>query len=335
VAQLHSDSSPEYISSPDRRSNSNFGDLLRGIMRFSANLPNIRFALVGYFSISSNCPLVNGGMVTSNEGLSHHGTTISACSLDRRDVMHRWATSIGAAMGIERLLLAPASCQALTPIEAESQYNSYASNYDQLDGGPASSFFGIDGARRQMIQEARGKVLEVGVGTGLNLDKYNADQISSLTLVDISDAMLQETNAKVGTLPNLRNVNVRIVKADMTSQLVDLFGQDSFDTVIDSFSMCVLGNDGAQRALDQLSRVVRTKENGSQLLLLENSRSSNPMLGLYQDATADMASSVGGKGCVYNQDIGRLIRSNTHLAIVDETEIATGLFRLFRVVRKD
>jgi methyltransferase OMS1 len=290
----------------------------------------VRLVSVCSCCIYSKFPLV-GGVIASKE--ASHCQTCHFC--DRRETLKRLVASVGWGTVAEMQLQSPELCYALSPVEAERQYNRYASNYDRLDGGQASSLLGIEAARRRIIQQARGKVLEVGVGTGLNLDIYEKDQISSLTLVDISDAMLQETKVKLANLPILRNVDVRIVKGDMTSQLVELFGSESFDTVIDSFSMCVLGDNGAQKAMDQLSRVVRTQENGGQLLLLENSRSSIPILGLYQDATAVIASQVGGKGCVYNQDIGRLIRSCSRLRVVEEAEIATGLFRLFRIVRSD
>jgi methyltransferase OMS1 len=164
---------------------------------------------------------------------------------------------------------------------------------------------------------------------GLNLDKYVASQITSLTLVDISEGMLAEAQERVS---KTSGIQIKFVKADATSELVDRFGVDAFDTVVDSFSLCVMGTEGARRCLDQVSRVVKQK---SQVLLLENSRSSNPLLGLYQDATADAAAMAGGKGCVYNQDVGALIRGTGRLIIKEEQSFAAGLFRSFVCVRND
>lgn len=218
---------------------------------------------------------------------------------------------------------------ALTPSEAEEQYDIYAASYDQLDGGTASSLLGIAEARTSLIQKSRGHVLEIGVGTGLNLDKYEGQQLESLTLVDISDGMLQVAAARIPNLPNLKGVPIKIIKADATSDLVDLFGTDAFTTVVDSFSLCVMGKEGAKNCLEQLSRVVKQPSDGGVVLLLENSRSSNPVLGLYQDATADIAASAGGKGCAYNQDVPALIQSTKRLQIASETRYAAGLFRSF------
>ena len=249
-------------------------------------------------------------------------------SIQRRDVLDLVRCSTFASV-----IAASTACHALTPTEAQQKYDIYAPSYDQIDGGIASELLGIDIARKSLIQQVRGKVLEVGVGTGLNLQYYNSNnQITSLDLVDISDGMLQVAMGKGAALSNLlNNIPINFIRADMTTQLVQKFGLESYDTIVDTFSMCVLGDVGTQQCLDQMSRVIR--RDGGQILLLENSRSSNPFLGKYQDVTADTAANVGGRGCIYNQNIRELIQANDRIQIIDETEYATGLFRSFRCTR--
>jgi len=235
---------------------------------------------------------------------------------------------------IDRLLIPafiaalPQPSYALTPREAEKSYDTYAKSYDELDGGSASSALGIEQARIDLIQQATGNVLEICVGTGLNLDKYDLQKVSSLTLVDISDGMLQQTKERVKSLEK-QDISVRFVKADATSELVKFFGEQAFDTVVDSFSLCVMGDKGAKNCLREIGRVVKKPDVGGSVLLLENSRSSNRLLGMYQDITADAAASVGGKGCVYNQDVSAMIRGSGILQIERETDYAAGLFRSF------
>jgi ubiquinone/menaquinone biosynthesis C-methylase UbiE len=167
---------------------------------------------------------------------------------------------------------------------------------------------------------------------GLNLDKYDNKLVKSLTLVDISDGMISEAAERVQVLSNLNGIEVKFIKADATSELVNLFGEEKFDTVVDSFSLCVMGNIGALKCLDQIKRVVK-KGNLGQILLLENSRSSNQLLGLYQDATANAAASAGGKGCVYNQNVESLILQTGGLNIQDQLSYSAGLFRFFKCIR--
>lgn len=216
----------------------------------------------------------------------------------------------------------------LSPQDAANAYDTYASHYNDLDGGELAKMAGIEDARSQILSQAKGDVLEIGVGTGLNLDKYDPKKISSLTLVDISDGMLREAERRLSSLKDLKGVPVKFVKADATADLKELFLRGSFDTVVDTFSLCVFGNEGAKNSLDQIKTVVKGEAAGGQVLLIENSRSSNPFLGLYQDATADAVASMGGKGCLYNQDVGRLLRESK-VKVRKEQQFAGGVFRSF------
>lgn len=176
------------------------------------------------------------------------------CERSRRGAL--FGLTIGAIISA----LQPSPCHALSPQEAASDYDSYASTYDELDGGEAATVLGIEAARSQLLSQARGHVLEIGVGTGLNLDKYDPRKIASLTLVDISDGMLHEAKDRLKSLE--LHLPVKFVKADATSELVDRFGSESFDTVVDTFSLCVFGNEGAKQGLEQLRGVVKDKTAG-------------------------------------------------------------------------
>jgi methyltransferase OMS1, mitochondrial len=240
---------------------------------------------------------------------------------------------------------------ALTPTEASQAYDQYATTYDELDGGTMSDMFGMDQARSALLAQAHGSVLEIGCGTGLNLNKYDLSKVSSLTLVDVSTGMLQQAKQRVAwmrqqSLPQQRSSsfhsssltsfpndellkNIRFVQADATSELVQQFGTSSFDTVVDTFSFCVMGNKGARDCLQQMVQVVVKGKEGKhgQLLLLEHTRSSsNPWLGWYQDVTADTAAVWGGKGCVYNQDVSKMIQDTVGIEVVRKDVYAAGLF---------
>ena len=223
----------------------------------------------------------------------------------------------------------PRPARAISPREASESYDRYASSYDDLDGGRLASSLGIDDARRRLLGTARGDVLEIGAGTGLNLPCYDLDGLRSLTLVDISDGMLGQARRRAERDGALDGTKVRFVRADATSELSSLFGESRFDTVVDTFSLCVMGNEGAARCLEEMTRVVKSRRDGGRVLLIENTRASNPILGLYQDATAGAAADVGGRGCVYNQDVGGMVRGTEGLELRREEAFAAGLFRSF------
>lgn len=75
------------------------------------------------------------------------------------------------------------------------------------------------------------------------------------------------------------------------------FPDDSFDTTIDTFGLCVMP--APQQSLRELARVTRP---GGRVLLLEHTRSPLALLGAYQDATAQPVAALG-KGCMWNQDV--------------------------------
>lgn len=296
--------------------------------------------------VSSPCFFVMPSLLRGNNHYHPRPTTTSLRSnyndenySSRRVV---FTSTISTSFSIfSSFLIKPNNSLALESTEAETSYDKYAKTYDNLDGGSVADTLGIVEARANLISQAKGKVLEVAVGTGLNLSKYKfasspsaMDGVTSLTLLDISDGMLSEAKAKIEDLSVPSFVDVRFVKADATSSvLTSMFGENSFDTIIDTFSLCVMGNDGANNCLKQMRNLVKTEVEGGRILLIENSRSSNALLGWYQDVTAEAAAKVGGKGCVSNQNVKVLIESINGLTIQREEEFAAGLFRSFICIK--
>ena len=143
-----------------------------------------------------------------------------------------------------------------------------------------ASSLGIDDARKSLLGDVdvvRGRVLEVGAGTGLNLGSYRGllpssgrdgggggGGIESLTLVDVSGGMLDEARARWEGMRGVSSsredvvpVVVEFVRADATSELMSLFGEGVFDVAVDTFGLCVMGDDGARRCLREMTGVVK------------------------------------------------------------------------------
>ena len=176
-------------------------------------------------------------------------------------------------------------------------YDDYAPQYDVLDGGAVAGALGFPDQRRDLLQQASGDVLECAVGTGLNLQFYQPSSLTSFTAIDLSPGMLAQASKKASSL-HLPSPSF------LTADIVNLpFGDNSFDTVVDTFSLCVFTDPLA--ALRSMARVVR--RGGGRLLLLEHTRSSSPVLGWYQDVTAGPVAAMG-KGCVWNQDVLGMVK---------------------------
>jgi pimeloyl-ACP methyl ester carboxylesterase/SAM-dependent methyltransferase len=271
--------------------------------------------------------------------------TFSIDELNKRDNTRTKYVSVGVGNSRRQVLTAaiaggfsvaasPQSTPALTANQASVDYDTYAASYDQLDGGVAASTLGLDAARRALVQQATGHALEIGAGTGLNLPYYDWENIRSLTLVDISPGMLRQCKSRFQALADQAVASgstklppVFFITADATQDLLPRFGTNSFDTVVDTFSLCVMGSTGAIRCLDQLQHVSKHR-----LLLLENTRSAeNRWLAAYQDLTASPVAVLGGKGCIYNQDVASMIRRMPTAKIVEEQSFVNGVFTAFVV----
>jgi len=126
--------------------------LVRVIMRIYSFGP-----LIAVFFWSLLAKGINALVLSGNPTLIEAKTT-----MNRRKALSHAAITTAAPF----IIIPGNPCEALTPNEAETEYDVYAKSYDDLDGGVVSSALGIDQARRAILQEARGNVLEIGVGTG-------------------------------------------------------------------------------------------------------------------------------------------------------------------------
>lgn len=104
---------------------------------------------------------------------------------------------------------------------------------------------GIRKARERLISQARGRVLELGVGTGLNLPIYR--DVEEVLGVDISRKMLEKAGRKSTKVP------VRLIMADAGSLP---FPDRSFDTVVSTFFLCVVPE--REKVIREIKRVLKS-----------------------------------------------------------------------------
>ena len=136
-------------------------------------------------------------------------------------------------------------------------------------------------SRRWVCSRATGQVLEVAIGTGLNLPLYAA--AVELTGVDWSPAMLDVARHRAQDLR--RTVDLREANA------LDLpFPDESFDTVVCTFSLCAIPDD--RRAVAEMSRVLRP---GGQLLLADHVAGSSRPVRAVQRLMELVTVPVGGE----------------------------------------
>ncbi len=142
-----------------------------------------------------------------------------------------------------------------------NRYSRISGMYDILEK-PMESLF--SNHRRDMLKEVSGKVLEVGVGTGKNLEYYPDDV--EITAIDFSPKMIEKAKEKANKIDR----EVRILEMD--AENMD-FEDSTFDSVVTSCVFCSVPD--PVKGLKEIRRVCKT---GGNILMLEHVKSNNSLL---------------------------------------------------------
>jgi ubiquinone/menaquinone biosynthesis C-methylase UbiE len=180
-----------------------------------------------------------------------------------------------------------------------------AAVYDRL--AAASEREGMADRRRNLLTAAHGRVLEVGAGTGLNLEHY-PDTIDELVLIEPDRAMARKLAARMEKL----GTRARVVEA--SAEQLPIEG-GSFDTVVCTLVLCTVADPSA--GLRELRRVLRP---GGSFLFLEHVRADDPRTARRQDRVNPIWRFVGN-GCNCNRRTLSLIEAEFSVDEVARGEI--------------
>jgi ubiquinone/menaquinone biosynthesis C-methylase UbiE len=148
----------------------------------------------------------------------------------------------------------PATTSDPTAARLRGYWDRHASRYDRQMQFFDRKLFGD--SRAWVCRQASGQVLEVAIGTGLNLEHYPDD--ARLTGVDFSPAMLEQARERARQLG--RDVDLQEGDAQALA-----FPDNSFDTVVCTFSLCAIPDE--RQAVAEMRRVLRP---GGLLLLADH-----------------------------------------------------------------
>ncbi|HEX4308221.1 MAG TPA: class I SAM-dependent methyltransferase [Solirubrobacterales bacterium] len=186
----------------------------------------------------------------------------------------------------------------------------FASFYDRAL--KATEENGLGEMRRALLAEARGRVVEIGAGTGVNLDLYG--QIEDLTLVEPDPHMGAQLRAR------LDERSVHVAGPDVaaaagapasSTRLVTApaeaipFDDDTFDTAVATLVLCTVPDPTASIA--ELARVLKP---GGRLLFIEHVRSDDPADARWQDRL-EMPWRFMADGCHCNRDTEAMLTASS------------------------
>ncbi len=149
--------------------------------------------------------------------------------------------------------------------------------------------------RQTLVPRAYGRVLEVGVGTGLNLRHYDRQRVRSLTVLDPAESLhrLARQRAERAGLP--------VELLGLSAERIPLPDQ-CFDTVVMTWTLCSIPE--PQAALREMRRVLAPQ---GQLLFCEHGLSPEPAVQRWQRRLEPWWSPCTG-GCHLTRDVPQLLR---------------------------
>jgi len=165
------------------------------------------------------------------------------------------------------------------PVRWRRYWDKHADGYDKEMAFLDRVAFGD--SRQWVCSQATGQVLEVAIGTGLNLPIY-PDEVM-LTGIDLSQAMLDiaaDRAAELGRTVTLQQANAHDLP----------FDDNSFDTVVCTFGLCAIPD--AEAAVGEMRRVLRP---GGRLLLADHVVSTSYAVRALQRAMELVSVPLGGE----------------------------------------
>lgn len=160
--------------------------------------------------------------------------------------------------------------------------------------------------RALLVPQAQGTVLEVGLGSGLNLPHYHIEAVERLMAIEPSAGMRRKA------LPRFHTIGLNPEWIDLEGDHIPL-PSNSVDTIVITYTLCTIPNVSA--ALQEMQRVLKP---GGRLLFSEHGKSPDIEVFRMQERLTPLWRRLAG-GCHLNRDIPSLItEAGFHLCELDQ-----------------
>jgi len=171
--------------------------------------------------------------------------------------------------------------------------------------------------RKEILHQAKGNILEVGVGTGSSLRDYPPSE--QIVAVDISKGMLRRAEEKLENY----NGKIELCLGDLRNLP---FKDETFDTVFSSWVFCSVTD--PVKGLIEVCRVLKKE---GKLLMLEHVKSENRTLGYLMDRSNPLAARLG-VGDINRDTLANLRESG--FKIKEERDLAYDVVKAIVAVRR-
>jgi ubiquinone/menaquinone biosynthesis C-methylase UbiE len=150
--------------------------------------------------------------------------------------------------------------------------------------------------RQTMVPAARGRVLELGAGSGLNLPYYDGAGVTELYALDPSTELLAMARSRQAA------AGFPVTFLPCPAEAIPL-ASGSIDTVVSTWTLCSVAD--AVRALGEARRVLAP---GGTLIFVEHGLAPDAGVGRWQQRLNPLWRRIAG-GCNLNRSVDRLVRA--------------------------
>ena len=144
--------------------------------------------------------------------------------------------------------------------------------------------------RKKVVPLAKGRVLEIGMGSGLNIPFYNANKIEFVWGLEPSDGMRKKAQS------NIKNAPFEVRWLDYPSEEIPI-ERSSVDTIVLTYTLCTIAD--WYKALQEMRRVLKQ---GGSLIFCEHGESPDEGVRKWQEKINPLWKKIAG-GCNLNRPI--------------------------------
>ena len=189
------------------------------------------------------------------------------------------------------------SQQPETPTATKEGHTSrrfFARYYERTSRSSAEKNY-INPMRREVVEQARGVVLEIGAGNGLNLALYDPARVERVEAIEPDSAMLSYARERAAKA----RVPVNLIQAPVENLP---FPDDSFDCAVVTLVFCSVND--PLRGLQEVRRVLKP---GGSLSMLEHVRAHSAIAVTLQNIITPINKLIAGN-CHWNRDTEKTVR---------------------------
>lgn len=155
----------------------------------------------------------------------------------------------------------------------------------------------ITRVRREYVPLAKGRILEVGIGSGLNLPHYDPLKVEKIWGLDPSRELIKRAGKQASQMP----FDVEFIERSCEEIPLD---DKSMDSVLVTYSLCSIPD--VSKALNEINRILKP---GGELIFCEHGRAPDDVISKWQDRVTPSWTKVSG-GCHLNRNISKLINKS-------------------------